>query len=303
MNELRQKINHALTGPVVSIPTPFLDNGEIDYPTIGQMIDFQIASGFRMIFLTPGNSHYNCLRDAEIAEMCRFTVEYTAGRVPVCVCNFFYGTADTLKFAEFAAGCGADLLLPFPPNWALSVTPATLTDYYVEVSRVMPLMLIFSPLGGTDGAISNIEKTLDRSDRILAIKDDLCTPLSRQMTISCRERCAVFAGGQKQNFLNIRPYGATGFLSTIGLFKPEITWRFWNALENDDRRTAMEIIEKIDMPLFRYLVALPGSFDAGIHAIMEIFGFGSRVRRAPYYNLSDGEVDALKELLHKISIL
>jgi 4-hydroxy-tetrahydrodipicolinate synthase len=303
MKEFNAEIRHALTGPVASIPTPFLSDGEIDYTAIGKMIDFQIANKLKMIFLTPGNSHYNCMSTAEIYEMCRFVTKYTNKRVPVCVCNFFQGTKQTLDFAKFAVECGTDLLLPFPPNWANSMTADTLTDYYVEVAKIIPLMLIFSPLSGTDAAITNMEKALDRTDNIVAIKDDYCTVISRKMVIACRDRCAIFSGGQKQHYLNIRPYGADGYLSTIAMFKPEIAWQFWGAIKSGEDKIAMNIVEKIDMPMFEYLIGLPGSFDAGIHAIMEMHGFGSRVRRAPYYNLNNQEVEKLRDFLQKMELV
>ncbi len=303
MKEFNTKIRHALAGPVASIPTPFLSDGEIDYPTIGKMIDFQIANKLKMIFLTPGNSHYNCMSETEMYEMCRFVTKYTNKRVPVCACNFSQGIRQTLDFAKFAVECGTDLILPFPPNWANSMTADTLTDYYVEVAEIIPIMLIFSPLGGTELGITSMEKALDRTDNIVAIKDDSCTAISRKMTIACRERSAIFAGGQKQHYLNIRPYGADGYLSTIAMFKPEIAWDFWNAITLGEDKIAMNIVEKIDMPMFELLIGLPGSFDAGIHAIMEMYGFGSRTRRAPYYNLSDQEFEKLQDSIHKLELI
>ena len=89
MQELRQKVRAALTGPVCSIPTPFLQSDDsIDKDAIAKMIDFQIDNGFKMIFLTPGNSHYNILTTDEIYELNKFCVEYTAKRALVCVTEF-----------------------------------------------------------------------------------------------------------------------------------------------------------------------------------------------------------------------
>ncbi|MFA6928761.1 MAG: dihydrodipicolinate synthase family protein [Lentisphaeria bacterium] len=304
MQELALQVRQALTGPFCSIPTPFTKEGEIDYPTVAKMIDFQISSGFKMIFLTPGNSHFNCLRDKEIAELCRFTAETTKKRALTCVCNFYYGTKDALEFGHYAKECGADLLLTFPPNWAGSITQESIIDYYVAVAEVMPLMMIYPSLGPIPASTTVIEQVIEKSGgRILAVKDDSCTAASRQMTSALSQRCAVFSGGQKQNFLNIQPYGATGFLSTIGLFKPEITWKFWQAYQNGDWKTVMDIVVDIDIPFFNTLLKCPGSFDAGIHAIMEIYGFGKRCRRAPYYDLNDKEMETLRDDLGKINLI
>ena len=304
MQELAMQVRQALSGPVCSIPTPFTSAGEIDYPTVAKMIEFQISAGFQMIFLTPGNSHYNCLRDREIAELCRFTVEATSKRALTCVCNFNYGTKDTVEFALFAKECGADLLLPFNPNWANSITQESIAEYYLAAAKVIPLMLIYPALGTIPASTTVIEQVFEQSGgRILAVKDDSCTAPSRRMTWALADRCAVFAGGQKQNFLNIQPYGATGFLSTIGMFKPEVTWKFWKAMQAGDMQTAMDIVVNVDMPFFDALLKCPGSFDAGIHAVMEMHGFGKRCRRAPYYDLNDKEVETLRNELIKINLI
>ena len=67
--EFRAKVRDAFTGPVCSLPTPFKKDNTIDYDTAAQIIDFQIENGFKVIFLTPGNSHYNCISDDEMAEV------------------------------------------------------------------------------------------------------------------------------------------------------------------------------------------------------------------------------------------
>jgi len=303
MEDLKAHVRLALTGPVCSIPTPFTADDEIDFDAVAKMIDFQIASGFRMIFLTPGNSHYNSMNDAEMAAICRFTVEHTRKRALVCVTEFGHIARRTFEFAHFAKECGADLFLPFPCNWANSADIESLADYYVETGKIIPLMLIFSPLGGTDAGIINIQKTLERSDAVLAIKDDSCNAVSRRLAAAVGDKAAVFAGGQKQNFLNIQPYGATGYLSTLGMFRPDLAWNFWQACERRDFSGMSAVIRDYDWPYFDLLVKQPGGFDAGIKATLELFGFGSRRRRAPYRNLNDAEMELFTQALRELNIL
>ena len=71
MNELKARIRNAMTGPLCSIPTPFRPDEEIDFDALAKMIDFQIENHFGIIFLTPGNSHYNVLTDDEMAEIAK----------------------------------------------------------------------------------------------------------------------------------------------------------------------------------------------------------------------------------------
>ncbi len=44
---------------------------------------------------------------------------------------------------------------------------------------------------------------------------------------------------------------------------------------------------------------MKGSFDAGLHGMLEITGLGKRYRRAPYPSLTDEQMGALREFLDK----
>ena len=74
---------YALTGPVISVRTPFLPDGEIDFEAMRRMIDRGIEGGTRTLMLTVGDSHYDCLSDDEIAEVTRVVVSQAAHRVRV----------------------------------------------------------------------------------------------------------------------------------------------------------------------------------------------------------------------------
>ena len=304
MNELKARIRNAMTGPLCSIPTPFRPDEEIDYDALAKMIDFQIENHFGIIFLTPGNSHYNVLTDDEMAQLGRFCVEYTRHRVPVCITEFGFTTKRALAMARFAKEIGADLFLPWAANWGDSVTSEALADFYVACGEIMPLMLIDPSISTPEKCIGVIENVMRRlPDRVLAIKDDNCGPVARRMTMKFADETAIFAGGTKENFLNILPYGAVGFLSTFGMFRPDIAWNFYEACKKLDMNTMRNVIRDYEMPYFDYISSLPGNFDAGIKGTMELFGFGTRLRRLPYRSLTDAEMDELKQKLIDLKIL
>ena len=303
METLRQQVRAALSGPVCSIPTPFLANDDIDYDTVAKMIDFQIEHGFGMIFLTPGNSQYNVLTDAEMLALGKFCVEYTRKRALVCVTEFGHTTRRMKELATALAAAGADLFLPFPAAWADSVPPENLAGYYLECAKIIPLLLIYPAAVSPTAAIGVLDSVLKQTDRVMAVKDDCCNNVSRRMAMQFGERLAIFAGGQKQNFLNILPYGATGYLSTLGMFRPDISRAFYDACRRQDALEVRRIIRDYDIPYFDLLVKQPGGFDAGIHATMEIFGFGTRYRRAPYGNLTDADMEVFRQGLRDLNLL
>ena len=127
----------------------------------------------------------------------------------------------------------------------------------------------------------------------MALKDDMGGETARKITAMAGERWAVFAGGQKQQHLDLVHYGAVGYMSTFVSFQPEVSRRYWNAVCAGDWAAAARVVEQDDWPLFDYLMALPGGFDGGFHAVLEVFGVVPRWRRPPMVNLDDAHLERL----------
>jgi dihydrodipicolinate synthase/N-acetylneuraminate lyase len=297
------EIREALSGPVPSIATPFLQNGDIDYKSLAKMIDLYIQSRMKTILLTPGDSHYILLSDQEIAEVTKFVVDETAGRAMVIAADRHYATPQAVNFAKYTREIGADLYMPYPPDWVSSMTPETCSDHYAAIGEFMPIMMLFCPFKGEANAWNLFDLTFEKTDALVALKDDVCGPISRKMCLRYNDRVAVISGGQKQNHLNILPYGCDGFLSTYASFLPEIAWKYWAAIEKNDIPAAIEIIEKYDMPYFDMILGMTGSFDTGIHAALEVFGLAERWRRQPYYSAGEAEMEQVRDFFKGLKLL
>lgn len=301
----KDEAKHHLTGPVMSLRTPFDRDGKIDFEGVRRVIDASLEGGSRTIMLTVGDSHYLCLTDEEITELTRVTCEYTAGRGMVIAADRYHSTNRAIAFAKFARDAGADMVMCLPPDWEKSCTAETLAKHYAEVAKVMPVMIVtnrFLQRGGTFG-LETIERSLDASRNVIAIKDDMCGTFAHDLCTHFHERMAIIAGGEKRNHMNMWPYGCDGYLSTFVTFNPTISRAYWNAIETKDIPTATRIIGQQDMPWMEYLMTMQGSFDAGIHGMLELYGLAQRYRRTPYYTLNDQEMEQLKDSLQRLRLL
>lgn len=301
----KEEIRDALSGPIPSISTPFLKNGDVDYPTLAKMIHFYIDSGMKTILLTPGDSLYFCLSEAEIAEVTRFTAKEANGKVMVIAGDLNASTDFAVKFAEYSKEVGVDLYITLPANWCNAITPETCSNHYAAVGKVMPTMVLtcaLMPMGDAK-ALKTLEMTMDKSDGVVAIKDDYCGAFSRQMSLLCYEKLAIIAGGQKQNHMNILPYGVDGYLSVYARFKPEIAWKYWDAITCKDIPAAVEIIRKYDLPFFNKIISFEGGFDVGIRASMELFGISKRWRKPPFKSPDDKDIAAMREFFKKLKLI
>jgi 4-hydroxy-tetrahydrodipicolinate synthase len=288
-----------LTGPCVSVRTPFRKDGNIDYEALRRQIDFGIDAGANAVILTYGDSLYSLLGDDEIAQLTKKCVDYVNKRVTLVAATGQWHTAKTREFAAYSAEVGADMLMVLPPDWGGSCTVETLVQHYAAAGELIPVMVVDNYLGSRSPsfALAVIKALYENVPRVVALKDDVTGTLVRQICLMTHDRWALIAGGQKQNHINMLPYGVDGYFSLMTTFNPDIARRYWNAVKNNQMDDAISIVRDYDMPIFNYLLTLEGGFDAGMHGMLEIAGLGKRYRRAPYHSLTDDQMEKLHDFL------
>ncbi len=299
--ELRER----MSGPIPSLKTPFNEDGSIDFNGLRKLIDFNIAAGARTLMLTAGDSHYVALTEREIAEVTRVTVEHTAGRALVIAADRYYHTTQAVEFAHFAKNAGADVLMVMPPDWGGSSTPQSFAEHYRAVAQVMPVMIVSNVFisRGQKFGLETLRLVRDTVENVVAIKDDMCGEFARKMSLLVHDRWAVVSGGQKQNHLNNHPYGCDGYLSTFLSLQPAIAHAYWAAISANNMADVRRIIRDYDNPFFELVMGLPGGFNAGIQAALELKNIAKRWRRKPYHSLTDPELEMLADGLKKLGLL
>ena len=292
-------IREALQGPVASLRTPFHANGEIDFEALRGQVDRVIQAKAKSMILTWGDSLYSLLTDEEIAQVTKTVAEQARGRALVVAADNVWWTGKTVAFAKFCTQVGADLLMVLPPDWGGSCTIESLRTHYAAVAKEIPVMVVTNFLlrRPPDFGIKLIETLVERAPGVVALKDDMLGPFIRKVCLMAHDHWALFAGGHKQNHMNMHPYGVDGFLSLHITFAPDIAWRYWKAIQENDIDAARAVIRDYDMPMFDYIMKSQGGFDAAVHGMLEIFGIAKRHRRPPYHSLTDGEMDQLKSFL------
>ncbi|MTJ80485.1 MAG: dihydrodipicolinate synthase family protein [Telmatospirillum sp.] len=92
--------------------TPFDDHREIDWASLGKLVDWYIASGVDGLFAACQSSEMFFLSDAETARLVRFIVERADGRVPVVASGHTAaGLSQQVEQLHAIAGCGVDSVI------------------------------------------------------------------------------------------------------------------------------------------------------------------------------------------------
>ena len=301
MRECPAEIREALTGPCPSIRTPFTPTGEIDFDGLRSQLDFMIDAGARVVILTVGDSLFTVLTDDEIGQLTQAVVEHVDRRAAIVAATGQWWTGKSADFAQYCRKLGADLLMVLPPDWAASTTVETLVAHYGAAAEHIPVMIVTNYLGqrAPTFAVEVIRALYERVPGVVAAKDDVTGEFARKLSVITNDRWAIISGGKKENHLHMLPYGVDGYFSVHMSFKPDIAWRYWQAIQDGDMDVARAVIEDYDMPLFDYIRAVNGSFDSAIHGILEIFGIMKRHRRPPYHTLTDEQMEELRTFLRE----
>ena len=300
-----QKAKEHLTGPVMSLRVGYDKDGGIDYQAVRNVIDLSVAGGGRTVMLTAGDSHYDSLSGDEITELTRVAVEHTAGRAMVIAADRCYATNRAVRFASHCKQLGADMYMAQPPDWAHSTTAETLAEHYAAIAEIMPVMVVtnrFIPRGIPFG-LETLTRTFDLSKNVVAIKDDMCGTFAQDICTRFKDRCAIIAGGQKRNHLNMHLYGCDGYLSTFAMYNPRIARSYWDAIKAGDLQAAGRIVAEKDVPFYDHIAGVKGGFDAAMHGMLELYGLGKRYRRKPYHTISDDDLEMLRQFLLEKELL
>ena len=297
-------VRSALTGPMTSVHPVFTRDGELDFVGLARLVEHAIGAGSGTMLLTYGDSLHSILSDAEVIELLQAVVRITDGRAMVVAADRIWPTRIEVEFASRTLDVGADLLMVLPPTWGDSVTAESLVAHYLAVAEVIPAMVVTAPFFAAHAlGLEVLQRLVEAQRGVVALKDDVCGEFARRVGTMCHERWALISGGQKQNHLDMHPYGVDGYMSTFLHFNPAIARQYWTAISSGDVVGAADVIERFDRPYFDRIMAMPGGFDAGFHATLQAAGLAQRWRRAPYRDLSDAEYDEFVAFLQDRGML
>lgn len=74
--------NH-IQGSIVALITPFYPDGTVNYDKLGQLIDFHLENETDAILILGTTGESSTMSHEEDDQVCRYTVDRVAGRVPV----------------------------------------------------------------------------------------------------------------------------------------------------------------------------------------------------------------------------
>jgi len=132
-------------GSIVALVTPFNAAGEVDYPTLGALIQWHSESGTDAIVLCGTTGEAPTLTHDEMVKIFREGVLAAKGRIPILAGTGSYDTRKAVELTEEAKRAGVDGALVVLPYYSRPTAEGCL-QHFQELSKIdLPLIIYHHP--------------------------------------------------------------------------------------------------------------------------------------------------------------
>ncbi len=236
-------------------PTPFHENGEVDYEGMNRVIDCMVDQKVEGICILANYSEQFLISDEEREKLTKLCMKKIDGRVKTIVTVSHFATDIVRPRAELAKSLGADIIMMMPPYHGalLKGNPDQIFEQFNEISKVgIPIMIQDAPLSGIELPIPLLTKMINEIDNLTCFKIESVNAASkiRALIKNCSEKLdAPFDGEESITLYADLEAGISGSMSSALL--PEkiapVIDHFWN----NEKDKAEEVYNSI-LPLINF---------------------------------------------------
>ena len=212
-------------GAGVAIVTPMTETGEVNYPKLAELLDYQIENGTDAIIICGTTGESSTLTHEEHLEAIRFTAEHVAGRVPVVAGTGSYCTQPAVYLSQEAEKSGADGLLLVSPYYN-KATQKGLAAHFKTIADSVKLPVILYNIQGRTGvniAPETLAWLAKNVENIVGVKEasNSITQVAKiaQLTDGALD---IYSGNDDQ-IVPILSLGGVGVISVLSNIAPRET--------------------------------------------------------------------------------
>lgn len=288
-------------GAATALITPMHANGEIDYETMGRLIDWQIDEGIDALVIAGTTGEGSTLSDEEHRAVLKFSAERIAGRVPMIAGTGSNDTAYAVDMSRYACAVGADALLVVTPYYN-KATQKGLIRMYETIADASTKPLILYNVPSRTGV--NIEPAtyaaLAEHPNIAGIKEangNLGKIMETAALVG--DRLALYSGNDDQ-VIPLLALGGMGVISVLSNVMPKQT------SEMCARWFAGDLAGSREMQL-RFLPLISALFSEvnpiPVKAAMAAMGWGENSLRMPLTEMEPAHAELLYQRMREQNLI
>jgi 4-hydroxy-tetrahydrodipicolinate synthase len=242
-----------ITGSLVAIVTPMLEDGRLDIPRFKALIDWHIAEGTDGIVVVGTTGESPTVGFDEHKELIHVAVAHAAGRIPIVAGTGANSTAEAIELTESAQRAGAAACLSVVPYYN-KPTQEGLYRHFKAIAEAVDIPnILYNVPGRTVADLAN-ETTLRLAQipNIVGVKDATAN-IERGTDLAKRapEGFAVYSGDDASGLALIL-MGGHGIISVSANVAPRLMHEMCAAALAGDLARAREANYKL-LGLHRHL--------------------------------------------------
>ena len=243
----------SLSGSLVAIVTPMLEDGALDMAALEKLIDWHVAEGTRGIVIVGTTGESPTVDFDEHHRLIEAAVRFTKKRVPVIAGTGGNSTREAIELTEYAAKAGADYALSVVPYYNKPTQEGLYRHFKaIAESSDIPVILYNVP-GRTVADLQNdTVLRLAQVPNIVGLKESTAS-IERATDLMARmpKGFLVFSGDDASALAYLL-LGGHGIISVTANVAPKLMSQMCDAALKGDAKRAIEINNRL-LPLHRHL--------------------------------------------------
>jgi 4-hydroxy-tetrahydrodipicolinate synthase len=287
------------TGAMVAIVTPFQE-GEIDFQTLDELIDFQLAGGIDAIVPVGTTGECPTLSPDEHKQVIERVVKAVGGQVPVIAGAGSNSTAEAIDFTEFSKKVGADATLQVGPYYNKPTQEGFYQHFKAIAEEVdLPMVLYNIPGRCAAGMTPETIARLAEIENIVAVKE---ATGSLDQASEIADRCNItIISGDDSLTLPLASIGGKGVISVVANIVPADVKAMTDLILEGDLVSARQWHKKL-FTLCKSMLTLATN-PIPIKAAMAMLNMASEELRLPMTPLEEDKKAILKTTLEDYGLL
>ena len=275
-------------------PTPFKENGDIDFEALGNLLDWYLDCGMHGIFLNGTTGEWFSQSISERQEIAEFVLERVAQRVPVVVGITTFSARESIPLGIHAMQAGAAGVCSSAPAYSKTLPDETVA-YFSDLSSGIgaPLMVYNWPHGTNIEIEGELAERLADLSHIVAIKDSTANgDQFRDTAKRVIDRVRIFGNFMvPENFEFMRQFGGDGTIGGGSIYGKADS-KFWEDYWSGDISSALAHAQANEILLGKLWQpggwrGLYGAYQSQLKAIMAIMGTPGGTVRPPRLPITD----------------
>jgi 4-hydroxy-tetrahydrodipicolinate synthase len=287
------------TGAMVALITPFQD-GEIDFQTLDELIDFQLENGIDGIVPVGTTGESPTLSHEEHKQVIERVVKAVGGKVPVIAGAGSNSTAEAIELTAFSKKVGADATLQVDPYYN-KPTQEGFYQHFKAIAEEVDLPVVLYNIPGRCGA-GMIPETIARLaevENIVAIKEATGS-LDQASEIATRCDITIVSGDDSLT-LPLASVGGKGVISVVANIVPADVKAMTDLILEGDLVSARQWHKKL-FTLCKSMLTLATN-PIPIKAAAAMLNMASAELRLPMTPLEESKKAILKQTLKDYGLL